>query len=76
MVCYVWGQVISILQCLMVGALSQGGFWFGDNVVVEVSVPRSVVVHYVWLNICSDWLPVKSGQVLFGGGMCILHVGR
>ena len=34
------------------------GVWGGSNVMVEVSAPLSVVVCYLWLNVCSDWLPV------------------
>ena len=28
---------------------------------VEVSAPLPVVVHYAWLNVCSDGLPVVRG---------------
>ena len=54
-----------------VEVLSWGGAWCGGNIVVEVCVPRFVVASYVWPNICSEWLQVVSGQVLYGGSTCI-----
>ena len=30
-----------------------------------------MVASYVWPNVCLEWLQVVSGQVLYGGNMCI-----
>ena len=43
---------------------------------VEVSGPLSVVVYYVWLNVCLDWLPVVRVRCYLEMVCVVLPVSR